>query len=62
VVVASGVGPINVLLVHGAWADGSSWSRVIPLLRASGQHVLAVQLPMASLAGDVAWVQHVLKD
>ncbi len=44
----------NVILVHGAWADGSSWSRVIPLLEASGLHVVAVQNPLTSLADDVA--------
>jgi pimeloyl-ACP methyl ester carboxylesterase len=43
----------NVILVHGAWADGSSWSRVIPLLEARGLHVTAVQLPLTSLADDV---------
>jgi pimeloyl-ACP methyl ester carboxylesterase len=43
----------NVLLVHGAWADGSSWSRVIPLLEARGLNVTAVQLPLTSLANDV---------
>jgi pimeloyl-ACP methyl ester carboxylesterase len=44
----------NIILVHGAWADGSSWSRVIPLLEARGFHVTAVQLPLTSLADDVA--------
>src|SRR5271154_2674769 len=47
-------GPANVLLVHGAWADGSSWSKVIPLLQAKGLHVVAVQNPLTSLADDVA--------
>src|SRR5215471_20157873 len=46
-------GATNVLLVHGAWADGSSWSRVIPLLEARGLNVTAVQLPLTSLADDV---------
>src|SRR4051795_6094867 len=45
---------INVVLVHGAWADGSSWSKVIPLLEARGLHVVAVQNPLTSLADDVA--------
>src|SRR6266849_11061291 len=36
----------NVILVHGAWADGSSWSKVIPLLLARGLRVTAVQLPL----------------
>jgi pimeloyl-ACP methyl ester carboxylesterase len=44
----------NVILVHGAWADGSSWSKVIPLLLARGLHVTAVQLPLTSLRDDVA--------
>lgn len=47
----------NVLLVHGAWADGSSWSKVIPLLEAKGLKVTAVQLPLTSLADDVATVK-----
>ena len=38
----------NIVLVHGAWADGSSWSGVIPLLEAEGYHVIAVQLPNRS--------------
>jgi pimeloyl-ACP methyl ester carboxylesterase len=44
----------NVVIVHGAWADGSSWSKVIPLLQAKGLHVVAVQNPLTSLAEDVA--------
>ena len=44
----------NVVLVHGAYADGSSYARVIPLLRARGLHVTAVQNPLTSLADDVA--------
>lgn len=44
----------TVLLVHGAWADGSSWSKVIPLLEANGLHVVAVQIPLTSFADDVA--------
>ena len=47
----------NVILVHGAWADGSSWSRVIPLLLARGFNVAAPQLPLTSLADDVAAVK-----
>jgi pimeloyl-ACP methyl ester carboxylesterase len=42
------------VLVHGAWADGSSWRRVIPLLHAKGIDVVAVQNPTTSLADDVA--------
>ena len=44
----------NIVLVHGAWADGSSWSRVIPLLQARGLHVVAVHLPFTSFVDDVA--------
>jgi pimeloyl-ACP methyl ester carboxylesterase len=44
----------NVVIVHGAWDDGSSWSKVIPLLQAKGLHVVAVQNPLTSLADDVA--------
>jgi pimeloyl-ACP methyl ester carboxylesterase len=44
----------NVVLVHGAFADGSSWAKVIPLLEAKGLHVTAVQNPLYSLADDVA--------
>jgi len=39
----------NVVIVHGAWADGSSWSKVIPLLQSKGLHVVAVQNPLTSL-------------
>jgi pimeloyl-ACP methyl ester carboxylesterase len=44
----------NVVLVHGAFADGSSWAKVIPLLEGKGLHVTAVQNPLSSLADDVA--------
>src|SRR5258706_9013849 len=50
----------NVVLVHGAWADGSSWSRVIPLLQARGFNVAAAQLPLTSLADDVAAVKRAI--
>ena len=50
----------NVILVHGAWADGSSWSKIIPLLTAKGLNVTAVQLPLTSLADDVATVKRAL--
>jgi len=43
----------SVVLVHGAFADGSDWSKVIPLLQARGVHVTAVQNGLESLAGDV---------
>jgi pimeloyl-ACP methyl ester carboxylesterase len=44
----------NVVFVHGAWADGSCWSKVLPTLWASGLHAVAVQNPLSSLAEDVA--------
>jgi pimeloyl-ACP methyl ester carboxylesterase len=44
----------NVLLVHGAWADASSWSKVIPLLDKKGLNVTAVQLALSSLEDDIA--------
>lgn len=44
----------NVVLVHGAFADGSSWAKVIPLLHAKGYNVIAVQNPLSSLEEDVA--------
>src|SRR6201987_382784 len=47
----------NVILVHGAWADGSSWSKVIPLLIGGGLRVTAVQLPLGSLKDAVATVK-----
>ena len=50
----------NVVLVHGAWADGSSWDKVIPLLEAKGLHVTAVQLSLTSLHNDVATVRRAL--
>lgn len=50
----------NVLLVHGAWSDGSSWAKVIPLLQADGYNVVAVQLPLTSLADDAAALQRAL--
>ncbi|HEU5165365.1 MAG TPA: alpha/beta hydrolase [Chitinophagaceae bacterium] len=43
----------NIVLVHGAFADGSSWAKVIPSLQAKGYNVIAVQNPLTSLADDV---------
>src|SRR5437016_463059 len=50
----------NVVLVHGAWADGSSWSEVIARLQAAGLHVTAVQNPLTSLADSVAATRRIL--
>jgi len=44
----------NIVLVHGAFADGSSWAKIIPALRAKGFNIIAVQNPLTSLADDVA--------
>jgi pimeloyl-ACP methyl ester carboxylesterase len=44
----------NVVLVHGAWADGSNWSKIVPLLQAKGLHVACAQNPLSSIADDVA--------
>jgi pimeloyl-ACP methyl ester carboxylesterase len=53
-------GVANIVLVHGAWADGSSWSKVISLLAAKGLQAVAVQLPLTSQANDVATVQRAI--
>jgi len=45
---------VNVVLAHGAWADGSSWGRVIAALKGEAVKVLAAPLPLTSLADDVA--------
>jgi pimeloyl-ACP methyl ester carboxylesterase len=50
----------NIVLVHGAWADGSSWSAVIEHLQADGYRVTAPQFPMTRLADDVARLRQVL--
>jgi pimeloyl-ACP methyl ester carboxylesterase len=50
----------SVVLVHGAWADGSSWNAVIEQLQAEGRKVTAPQFPLTSLADDVARLRQVL--
>jgi pimeloyl-ACP methyl ester carboxylesterase len=50
----------NIVLVHGAWADGSSWNKIIPLLQQKGFHVSAVHLPFTTLAEDAATVKRML--
>jgi pimeloyl-ACP methyl ester carboxylesterase len=52
--------PATVVLVHGAFADGSSWRKVIPLLQAAGLRVAAVQNPLTSLAEDVAFTRRLI--
>ena len=50
----------NIVLVHGAWADGSSWTPVIERLQAAGYNVIAPQFPNTSLADNVTRLQDVL--
>jgi pimeloyl-ACP methyl ester carboxylesterase len=50
----------NIVIVHGAWVDGSSWSKVISLLQAKGFHVVAVQNPLTSFVDDVAATRRVI--
>ena len=52
---------LNIVLVHGAWADGSCWSGVIERLQAQGFQVRAPQFPLTSLADDVARLREVLE-
>lgn len=52
----------TIVLVHGAWADGSSWNKVIPLLLQKGYQVVAVQNPLTSLDDDVAAVNRILAE
>lgn len=50
----------NIMLVHGAWADGTCWSKVILLLQAKGYTVTAAQIPLTSLSDDVAVTRRLL--
>jgi pimeloyl-ACP methyl ester carboxylesterase len=50
----------TIVLVHGAFADGSSWAKVIPILESDGYTVIAVQNPLTSLADDVATTKRVI--
>jgi len=50
----------NVILVHGAWGDGSNWAKVIPLLVEKGMKVTAVQLPLTGFEADVATVRRAI--
>ena len=52
---------VSVVLVHGAWADGTSWARVITPLKADGAKVSAAPLPLTSLADDVAALNRTLE-
>jgi pimeloyl-ACP methyl ester carboxylesterase len=55
----SGAG-INVVLVHGAYVDASSWSKGIPLLQANGYNTLAVQIPLETFKGDITTTEQAL--
>ena len=50
----------TLILVHGAWADGSCWSKIIPPLAEEGLPVIAVQLPLTSFKADVATVKRAM--
>jgi pimeloyl-ACP methyl ester carboxylesterase len=52
---------VNVVLVHGAWADGSSWSKVISGLRSNGVNAVTAPLPLTTLADDVAALDRTLE-
>ena len=52
---------VTIVLVHGAFADASGWQDVIPILQRDGFNVIAVQNPLSSLAGDVAWTRRVIE-
>ncbi|BBP83775.1 MULTISPECIES: alpha/beta hydrolase [unclassified Pseudomonas] len=54
--------PPSVVIVHGAFADGSDWAKVVPLLQAKGIAVTVVQNPLTSLADDVAATQRALRN
>ena len=52
---------VSVVLVHDAWADGSSWAKVITALAADGMKVIAAPLPLTSFADDVAALNRTLE-
>jgi pimeloyl-ACP methyl ester carboxylesterase len=52
----------TIILVHGAFADGSSWNKVIPILQKKGYQTIAVQNPLTSLADDVAFVGRAISE
>ncbi|MGF0337953.1 alpha/beta hydrolase [Ectopseudomonas toyotomiensis] len=52
----------SVVIVHGAFADGSDWAKVVPFLQAEGVGVTVVQNPLTSLADDVAATQRALNN
>jgi len=52
----------TIVLVHGAWADGSSWNKVVQLLQAKGFTVIAVQIPLTSVDDDIAATSRIIAD
>jgi pimeloyl-ACP methyl ester carboxylesterase len=56
----SAAGKPTIVLVHGAFADGSSWQRVIPILEKDRYYVIAVQNPLSSLDDDIATTKRVI--
>lgn len=69
-IAATAVGPVTaaqaadaptIVLVHGAWANGSSWARVVPLLQARGLDVVAAHIPLSSFEADVAATRRVIE-
>ncbi|RXH58182.1 alpha/beta hydrolase [Granulicella sibirica] len=53
---------LNIMLVHGAWADGTCWSKVVLLLQAKGYTVTAAQIPLTSLENDIDVTRRLLVD
>ena len=51
----------TIILVHGGWADGSSWGKVITILKNAGHRVIAVQLPLHNSADDIATVKRAIE-
>ncbi len=51
----------TIVLIHGAWADGSCWQEVIPILQKSGYKVVAAQLPLANFSEDVSFAKRVIE-
>jgi len=58
---ANNLNGVTAVLVHAAWADASSWNKIIVLLQQKGMEVVAVQIPLSSLSDDVAAVRRALK-
>src|SRR5262245_57876885 len=53
--------PASIVLVHGAWADGSSWAEVIKPLQARGLRTIAAPIPLTTLSDDVAALERALE-